>query len=239
MAFEDNDQPASSYRLPVGGASADILTNIDYWISSNSSGKHSKMVSKLLPYPEVHSRHFYRSEGEEAAKNRSLSHHVTELAGLYSFDNLSRTDVLLSSFKTEDMEAAMQSIAEATSWMDWWTFTIKSLALQSSSDTCLISYLSLAGTRYQLLVAKTALTPSANLVLKRRDTVLAKVKDSISFESFMDFSNARLSSSTKLFPADILEKVVGRSSKALHGEATRKAMVQEKPQHKDKKLHFL
>ena len=75
---------------------------------------------------------------------------------------------------------------------------MKSFTLRSTSDAHLVHRLSLAGARCQLLVAKTASTLWANLVLKRRDTVLAKVKDSISYESFMDPLNARLSSSTEL-----------------------------------------
>ena len=89
-------------------------------------------------------------------------------------------------------------------------------------------------------MAKTASTLWANLVLKRRDAVLAKVKDSISFESFMDLRNARLSNSTELFPSNVLEKGVEKSSRALHDETIRKAVPQEKPQHKSgKKLHFI
>ena len=58
-ALDGNDQPASSYCLPVGGASVDI----DDCISSPSSGMPSRKVSKLLPYPRVHSRRFYHFEG--------------------------------------------------------------------------------------------------------------------------------------------------------------------------------
>ena len=78
---------------------------------------------------------------------------------------------------------------------------MKSMALKSSSKAWLIRRLSLAGSRCQLMVTKTASTVWAVVVLKHRDTVLAKVKDSISFESFMDFCNAKLSGSTELFPA--------------------------------------
>ena len=46
----------------------------------------------------------------------------------------------------------------------------------------------------------------AKVVLKRRDAMWAKVKESVSFESFMDFFNVRLLGSTELFPAEILEK---------------------------------
>ena len=72
--------------------------------------------------------------GEEAAKAHSLNCHVMELTGLRSFDNLNRTGAILSSSEAEDMEVAMWSVVEATSWMDWWAFTMKFLVLQSSSD---------------------------------------------------------------------------------------------------------
>ena len=108
VALEDNDQPASSYCLPVGGASGDILADIDDCISSPSSGMRSKKVSKLLTYPGVRSHRFYRFKGEELAKVQSLNQHMMELAGLRSFENLSKTEA-------KDMETAMQSIVEAIS----------------------------------------------------------------------------------------------------------------------------
>ena len=221
-AFEDDDQPASWW-----------------WFGGHTLGHVFEEGVEASSVSGVRSHCFYRCEEEGVTQARSLNRHVTELARLRSFDNLNRTDVILSSSEAEDMEAAMQSIVEATTWMDWWTFAMKSLAFQSSSDARFVCRLSLVGTRCQLLMAKTASTLWANLVLKRHDTVLAKVKDSISFESFMDLHNARLSNSTELFPADILEKAVERSSKVLHNEAIRKAEVQEKPQHKGMKLHFL
>ena len=82
---------------------------------------------------------------------------------------------------------------------------MKSLALQSTKDSHLVRFLSLADARCHLLVAKTASTLWAKLVLKRRDTVLAHVKDSISFESFLYLRNAKLSSGTEFFPADVLK----------------------------------
>ena len=62
-ALEDDDQPAFSYRLPVGGASGDILSDIDDHILSPSLGMCSKKVLKLLPYTGICSRRFYRFKG--------------------------------------------------------------------------------------------------------------------------------------------------------------------------------
>ena len=117
-----SSQPAASYKMPIGGASADILADIDTRVSSSSSGMRSRKVSKLLQYQGVRSRKFYRFEGENITK--ALNYHVTELAGLCTFDNLKKTDVTWSSTEAEDMEAALQSIVEITSWMDWLTFAM-------------------------------------------------------------------------------------------------------------------
>ena len=175
-ALEDDDQRTSSYRLPFGWTSGDILANIDDFISSPFSGMRS--VLKFLTYLGVRSYRFYRFEGEELTKACCLSCHVTELAGMRSFDSLNKTDVIMSSSEAKDMEAAMRSIVEATSWMDCWAFAMKSLAFKAMSDAGLVLRLNLAGSNCQLRVAKTASTLWANLVLKRCDVVLVKVKDS-------------------------------------------------------------
>ena len=46
-ALEDDDQPTSSYRLLVGGASADTLADIDEMISSSSLGMCLKVSKRL------------------------------------------------------------------------------------------------------------------------------------------------------------------------------------------------
>ena len=158
---------------------------------------------------------------------------MTELAGLCTFDNLNKTNVIWSS-----MEAALQSIMEATMWMDWWTFAMKSLALKSTDDARLVHRWLLAGARCHLLVAKMASTLWANVILKQRDAVLAKVKDSVSFESFMDFRNSKISMGEELFPTDVLVKAIEKSSKVLHDEAIRKAVTRNKPSARGKKRHF-
>ena len=92
-ALEDDGQPASSYKMPVHGASADILAGIDNRVSSPSLEMRSKKVSKLLQCPGILSRKFYWFEGEDVTKAKALNCHVTELAGLCSYENLNKTDM--------------------------------------------------------------------------------------------------------------------------------------------------
>ena len=109
----------------------------------------------------------------------------TTLGEMKSFDNLSKTDVVFFSFKVEDLEATARTLLEVTSWMDWWTYAGKSLALCSSSYTDMVNCPFVVGARCQLLVAKTASTSWVNVLLKRLDAFLGKLKGNIRFESFL------------------------------------------------------
>ena len=156
------------------------MADIDDCISSTTSGMWSKKVSKLLPYPGIRSSQFYRFEGE-VIKFRSLNWHETELAGLCWFDNLAETGMVLLSSEAEDLKAAVRSIVEDSTWMDWWTFIAKSTALQSSQEVLLLKRPFVTGSRCYLLLAKTASTVWANLVLKSWDTVLAVLRSRIRY----------------------------------------------------------
>ena len=131
--LDAEEQSSSSYRLSIGDASADIV-DIDDRISSSTSVMRSKKVSKLLPYLGVQSRRFCWLKREAVIKFRALLHHMTKLAGIRSFENMAKTDVSLSSFEAEELQEAAWSIVEATSWMDWWTLTARSMALRSSGE---------------------------------------------------------------------------------------------------------
>ena len=48
-----------------------------------------------------------------------------------SFYNLNKTEEVISSSEVEDLEAAPSTLLEATTWMDWWTYAAKSLAIYS------------------------------------------------------------------------------------------------------------
>ena len=115
-ALEDNDVHVTSlHKLPIGGASADILADFDSRVLSSSPGMPSRKSSKLLQYQSVRSRKFYRFQGEELTKAKALNRHIAELAGLRSFDSLNKSDIVWSSTEIEDMEAMARSIVEAIS----------------------------------------------------------------------------------------------------------------------------
>ena len=68
--------------------------------------------------------------------------------------------------------------------------------------------------------------------------VLTKMKGSVSFESFMDLRNYKISTGNKLFPTDVLNQAIEKASEVLHDEAIRKAVTRDKPLSRGKKLQF-
>ena len=70
---------------------------------------------------------------------------------MISFYNLNKTDVVIVASETEDLEATARTIMEATSWMDWWTYSAKSLALSDSSEVKKVKHHFVASTHCQLL----------------------------------------------------------------------------------------
>ena len=99
----------------------------------------------------------------------------------------------------------------------------------------------MAGDQYQLLVAKMASTMRANLLLKRCNAVLGKLKDSImSFDSFMELFNTPLSGTSELFFHESFDKATEKSSHVLYNEAIRETVTLEKKPSKKttKKIQF-
>ena len=71
------------------------------------------------------------------------------------------------------------------------------------------------------MVSKTALMIWASSLLRQCDAALGKLKDNISFKSYIELQNAPppLSGSTELFLPSALERAVEKSSWVLHDEA--------------------
>ena len=54
----------------------------------------------------------------------------TELGGFKIFYNLSKMDLIFSPIEIEDLKATVRTLLDVTSWMDWWTYAAKFLALR-------------------------------------------------------------------------------------------------------------
>ena len=98
----------------------------------------------------------------------------------------------------------------------------------------------MAGIRCQLLVGRTSSNIWAISLLMFCNAVLGKVKDNISFESFVELHNVLFSSSAELFPVGVLKRAAEKTSRVFHNEAIRKVVSMDKPWKKPlKHLQFI
>ena len=82
-----------------------------------------------LCHPPGCSKRYYRFKGEEIVQACLLPCAIAGLEGICSFNSLIKIDVVFLYSEAEDLEVTARTIVEAVLWMDWWTFSAKSLAL--------------------------------------------------------------------------------------------------------------
>ena len=104
--------------------------------------------------------------------------------------NLSKTSVVFTSTAIKDLETIAEALLESTSWMAWWFYVAKSLAMHDTSERAEVQCLFITGVRMQLSDGMITSIVWTDLMLKHHNAVLQKVKDNISFESFMELSSA-------------------------------------------------
>ena len=139
-----DNQPSSSYCFLMGDIFSDILGNIDDHISSPSSGIRFKKVLSCFHILGVRSRRYYSIEGKEVVCYRTLSRAISEHRAMKSFENLNKTDIVFFLSEVEDLEGAARTLQEVTSWMDWWTYAAKFLALRNNCNTSKVKHLFVA-----------------------------------------------------------------------------------------------
>ena len=96
----------------------------------------------------------------------TLSLAIMEVGEMRSFENLNKIDNVFSSSEIEDVRVAASTLLETTSWMDWWFYADKSLAMWDTNERAKVKYLFMAIATTQLPVDKTASTIWANTLLK-------------------------------------------------------------------------
>ena len=174
--------------LPMATVWVILLSyGINDCISSPTTGTRSKKVLMLHLFPGVGSRWYHHIKGEEVTRHRILPWAITDLWGIKSFEDLNKTDMVFSSSKVEDLKAAERTLLKVTSWIDWWFYAAKSLAMQDIRRAK-VELFFVAGARTILLVAKTASTIWENTLLKCCDALLGKMKGNISLNPSWNFA---------------------------------------------------
>ena len=132
------------------------------------------------------------------------------------------------------MEAMLSGVCEVSSWLDWWLSTCGGfrdhLHVEVRAD---FERLMISGSRALEFLASQGCTTLGNLVLARRDSLLADVRSTVPAEEVARLRYSPLNETTSLFPHPLLDsaliKMCAAASDALVQRTLHPPRIPRKP----------
>ena len=212
-------QTTASYLVLVRRTVEDILKKLDGKIASPEADMMAKKLLKLFPPPNVQSRRYCKFKGDSAPQFLMLTHCITELEGIQTYDNFGGTYVGFTCFEVEGVEGINEETIGG-SLMDGLVAVFCSVSCHCQFEGDEIPSAFFDGAQTLMVMTRTAFVLRINLVLKFRDVILSKIAANITYE--WEVSNATICSLTELLPSDLVVRTAEKSNRVLHDEVIRK-----------------
>ena len=119
--------------------------------------------------------------------------------------------VSLSASQVSSVETMLSGVCEVASWLDWWLSTCGSFREHLPVEVCAdFEGLILSGLRALKFLASQGITALGNLVLSRRDSLLADVPSTVSIEEVARLRYSPLPETVSIFPSHLLDSVLSK-----------------------------
>ena len=178
-------------------------------------------VHGFLPVPSRRHRRYYRTSSSSFPGPYSVPPGVTSIT-LEKASETKKRSVSLSASQVSSMETMLSGVCEVASWLDWWLCTCggyrENLPVEVRSD---FKRLILSGSRALEFLASQGTTALGNLVLSRRDSLLADVRSTVPAEEVARLRYSPLPETVSIFPSPLLDLALTK----MHA-ATNDALVQ-------------
>ena len=136
----------------------------------------------FLPVPGRRHRRYYRTSSSSFPGPYTVPPGVTSIT-LEKVSEAKKHSVALFASQVSSMEAMLSGVCEVSSWLDWWLSTCGGfrdhlpVEVRADSERLMIS-----GSRALEFLASQGCTTLGNLVLARRDSLLADVRSTVPAE---------------------------------------------------------
>ncbi|XP_068218396.1 serine/arginine repetitive matrix protein 2-like [Palaemon carinicauda] len=223
-------QPKSSLALPLV---RDIVLGqefIDNVVAGNAEAPKSQSASKLLQGLKNQGK-VYLPEGRRPGPCK-VDTAVDILSQGVSDDRTSSAPVCFSPAEASMMEEMSRDLINVSSWLDWWASTL--VGVQASYDPedpdqqNLMRDLITSGGKTLKFLSYQSLALTANWVLRKRDTVLAKVSRKVPDRETQAIRSLPLWGES-LFPVKELEALMEKVSKRKESNVTKPAASRRPP----------
>ena len=168
-------------------------------------------LSKFLEdqtVPGRRHRRYYRTSSSSFPGPYSVPPGVTSIT-LEKASEARKCSVSLSASQVSSLETMLSGVCEVSSWLDWWLSTcggfLDHLPDEVHAD---FEWLILSGSRALEFLASQGCTALGNLVLLRRDSLLADVRSTVPAEEVARLRYSTLPETVALFPSALLDSAL-------------------------------
>ena len=165
-------------------------------------------VHGFLPVPGRRHRRYYRTSSSSFPGLYTVPPGVTSIT-LEKVSEAKKRSVALSASQVSSMEAMLSGVCEVSSWLDWWLSTCGGfrdhLPVEVRAD---FERLMISGSRALEFLASQGCTTLGNLVLARRDSLLADVRSTVPAEEVARLRYSLLPETASLFPHPLLDSAL-------------------------------
>ena len=195
-------ETSPAFTLPVSPLLSTLLLDIN---SDLSKFLEDQTVHRFLPVPGRRHRRYYGTSISSFPGPYTVPPGVTSIT-MEKASEVKKRSVSLSASQVSSMETMLSGMCEVSSWLDWWLSTCGDhLPIEVRAD---FERLMISGSRALEFLASQGCTTLGNLVLARRDALLADVRGTVPAEEVARLRYSPLPQSAAIFPHALLDSAL-------------------------------
>ena len=204
-------ESSPAFHLPTSPLVRSLLDDTNLALSKLLE---DQTVHRFLPVPSRRNRRYYRTSSSSFPGPYSVPLGVTSIT-LEKASETRKRSVSLSASQVSSLETMLSGVCEVTSWLDWWLSTFggfrQNLPVEVRAD---FERLILSGSRALEFLDSQGCTALGNLVLSRRDSLLADIRSTVPAEEVARLRYSPLPETVSLFPSPLLDSALTKMQAA-------------------------
>ena len=198
-------ETSPAFTLPVSPLLSTLLLDIN---SDLSKFLEDQTVHGFLPVPGRRHQRYYSTPTSSFPGPYTVPPGVTSIT-LEKASEVKKRSVSLAASQVSSMETMLSGMGEVSSWLDWWLSTCGGfrdhLPIEARAD---FERLMISGSRALEFLASQGCTTLGNLVLARRDALLADVRGTVPLEEVARLRYSPLPQTASVFPHALLDSTL-------------------------------
>ena len=198
-------ETSPAFTLPVSLLLSTLLLDIN---ADLSKFLEDQTVHGFLPVPGRRHRRYYGTSTSSFPGPYTVPPGLTSIT-MEKASEVRKRSVSLSASQVSSMETMLSGMCEVSSWLDWWLSTCGGfrdhLPIEVRAD---FERLMISGSRALEFLASQGCSTLGNLVLARRDALLADVRGTVPAEEVARLRYSPLPQSAAIFPTALLDSAL-------------------------------